>query len=122
LANVVDFEVGAGDPAAAAAFYANVFGWVIDQADERSGYWYITTGDEDDPGIAGGLTRRFDDLTSTVNTIEVPSLDVIARRIAEGGRKVLTPKAQIPGEGGGQYCADLESNTFAIVQYDESIE
>ena len=119
MANVVHFEFGADDPAAAAAFYAAVFGWDVDQAEDGSEYWYITTGDDDDPGIAGGVTRRFDELSSTVVTIEVPSLDVFARKVTEEGGKVLAPKSQIPGEGYVQYCQDLEGNVFAIMQYDE---
>ena len=119
MANVVHFEFGADDPAAAAEFYAAVFGWDVDQAEDGSEYWYITTGDDEDPGIAGGVTRRFDELSSTVVTIEVPSLDVFARKVTEEGGKVLAPKSQIPGEGYVQYCQDLEGNVFAIMQYDE---
>jgi uncharacterized protein len=119
MPNVVHFEIGADDPAAAATFYANVFGWVIDQAEDGSEYWYIKTGEDDDLGIEGGLTRRFHGLSSTVVTIEVPSLDAFARRVTEEGGKVLAPKSQIPDEGYVQYCQDLEGNVFAIMQYDE---
>ena len=42
MARVVHFELAADDPARAVAFYANVFGWQInqwgDQATRRSGY------------------------------------------------------------------------------------
>ena len=120
MPNVVFFEIGADDPEKAAIFYTRVFGWEIQQGNEKGQqYWYLTTGDEDDPGIQGGLSHRFNDLASTVNTIEVPSLDQTARIITEEGGRVLAPKIAIPGEGYIQYCEDLEGNVFGIMKFDE---
>lgn len=119
MPNVVFFEIGADDPEKAAIFYSRVFGWEIQQEDDSAQYWHLTTGDEDNPGIQGGLTRRFNDLASTVNTIEVPSLDQAARVITEEGGRVLAPKIAIPGEGYIQYCEDLEGNVFGIMEFDE---
>ena len=119
MPNVVFFEIGADDPEKAAIFYSRVFGWEIRQEDDGAQYWYLTTGDEDNPGIQGGLSRRFNDLASTVNTIEVPSLDQAARIITEEGGRVLAPKIAIPGEGYIQYCEDLEGNVFGIMEFDE---
>jgi uncharacterized protein len=117
--NVVFFEIGADDPEKAAIFYSRVFGWEIRQEDDGAQYWHLTTGDEDNPGIQGGLSHRFNDLASTVNTIEVPSLDQAARVITEEGGRVLAPKIAIPGEGYIQYCEDLEGNVFGIMEFDE---
>ena len=116
--NVVFFEIGAEDPEAAAIFYSRVFGWKIGRADNGAEYWYVTTGGDDEPGIPGGLAFRVNDLTSTINTIEVPSLDDAARKITEEGGKVLAPKTIIPGEGYFQYCHDLEGNVFGIMELD----
>ena len=80
--------------------------------------WYVTSGGDDEPGIPGGLAFRVNDLTSTINTIEVPSLDDAARKITEEGGKVLAPKTIIPGEGYFQYCHDLEGNVFGIMELD----
>jgi predicted enzyme related to lactoylglutathione lyase len=120
--NVVFFEIGADDPEAAAIFYARVFGWKIEQAEGRAEYWYAMTGTDDDPGIGGGLSFRINDFTSTINTIEVQSLDEAARRITEEGGKVLAPKIPIPGEGYLQYCHDLEGNVFGIMEFDENAQ
>jgi predicted enzyme related to lactoylglutathione lyase len=115
--NVIHFEIGVDDPQGAAAFYSRVFDWKIEQSKDE--YWYITTGgDDEDSGIPGGITRRFDELNPTINTIEVGSVDRCARRITEEGGRVLAPKVPIPGEGYVQYCQDLEGNVFGIMEYD----
>jgi predicted enzyme related to lactoylglutathione lyase len=118
MPNVVFFEIGADDPEAAAIFYARVFGWKMARAEDGAEYWYVDTGTEDDPGVAGGLTYRINNGASTVNTIEVASLDDAARKITEEGGKVLAPKIPIPGQGHVQYCQDLEGNVFGIMEFD----
>ncbi len=122
MANVIHFEIGVDDLAASVSFYSSVFGWKIEKADDDSDYWYITTGDDDDPGISGGLVNRIDEWNPTVNTIEVSSLDDCARKITEAGGKVLAPKIALPGLGYVQYCQDLEGNVFGIMEYDEAAE
>jgi uncharacterized protein len=119
VSNVVFFEIGADDPEAAAIFYARVFGWKVERTEDGAAYWYVTTGTDDDPGIGGGLSFRVNELSSTVNIIEVQSLDEAARRVTEEGGKVLAPKTSIPGEGYVQYCHDLEGNVFGITEFDE---
>jgi predicted enzyme related to lactoylglutathione lyase len=117
---VIHFEICVDDLAAAADFYANVFGWEIEQLEGGPDYWFITTGSDSDRGITGALTGRFDDLHQTINTIEVPSLDSFAKKITEEGGKVLGTKLSIPGEGYVQYCHDPEGNTFGIMELDNS--
>ena len=120
--NVVHFEICIDDMESAASFYSNVFGWEIKRVEDGSDYWPIGVGEETEKGIPGGLSRRFDELNSTINTIEVPSLDSYAKKITENGGKVLAPKVAIPGEGYVQYCHDLEGNTFGIMESDKSAQ
>jgi predicted enzyme related to lactoylglutathione lyase len=122
MRNVTYFEIGADDLEGAVSFYSKVFDWKIEKSEDGSDYWHITTGDEEDSGIAGGLGRRFDEWNSTVNTIEVPSLNDFAMKIVGAGGKVLAPKIPIPGVGYVQYCHDPEGNAFGIVEYDESAQ
>jgi uncharacterized protein len=122
MPNVVFFEICVDDLKSAASFYSRVFGWNIEEGDPDSDGWLITTGDDDDPGIPGALTPRFDELNSTVCTIEVPSISEFARKITEAGGKVVAPQIGIPGEGSVQYCEDLEGNAFAIVEYEATAE
>lgn len=122
MPNVVFFEICVDNLDAAASFYSRVFGWNIEQGDPDSDGWLITTGDDDDPGIPGALSSRYDELNTTVCTIEVPSAVEYARKITEAGGKVVAPQMTIPGEGVVQYCEDLEGNAFAIVEYVEETE
>src|SRR5262249_48345022 len=114
MPNVIHFEICVDDLERAVRFYSKVFDWKIEKAEDGSDYWFITTGGEEDPGITGGLTNRFDEWNPTINTIEVPSLDSFAKKITEAGGKVLAPKISIKGTGYVQYCQDLEGNTFGI--------
>src|SRR5437588_346616 len=84
MPNVIHFEICVDDPASAVEFYTNVFDWNIEKA-EDSDYWYISTDHDENVAITGGLTRRFDELNPTVNTIDVPSVDEFAKRVAEAG-------------------------------------
>jgi uncharacterized protein len=121
MPNVIHFEICADEPEQVVAFYSNVFGWKI--AEESGGaYWSITTGTDEEGGITGGIMPRFDPLNSTINTIDVPSLDAFARKITEAGGKVLAPKFAIAGLGYVQYCADVEGNTFGIMEFDQTAE
>jgi predicted enzyme related to lactoylglutathione lyase len=124
MPNLVYFEIGADNIEAAATFYSKVFDWKIEKAEDGSDYWYISTGDneDDDPGVPGGLAARQDQLNPTVNTIEVKSIDHCARKIAENGGKVLSPKIVISGVGHLQYCHDPEGNRFGIMEYYQSDE
>ena len=116
MTNLTFFEICVDDLDAAASFYSRVFGWNIEQGDPESGC-LITTGDEEDPGIPGALSTRYDELQSTVCTFEVPSVAECAKKITEAGGRVVAPQIEIPGEGFVQYCEDHEGNAFAIVEY-----
>jgi predicted enzyme related to lactoylglutathione lyase len=120
MPNVIHFEICVDDLERAVRFYTEVFGWTIEKAEDNSDYWFITTGNDEDPGISGGLTSRFDEWNPTINTIEVPSLNSFAKKITEAGGKVLAPKISIAGTGYVQYCQDVEGNTFGIMEIDES--
>jgi uncharacterized protein len=122
MPNVIHFEICVDDLERAASFYSKVFGWQIEKTEGLNNYWAITTGSGEEPGITGGLTRRRHELDSTINTIDVPSLDAFAKRIKEAGGKVLAPKTTIKGWGYFQYCRDLEGNTFGISELDESAQ
>lgn len=58
MSRVVHFEIPADDPERSIKFYETVFGWTIEKWDGPIEYWLIITGDEDKPGIDGGLAHR----------------------------------------------------------------
>lgn len=120
MPRVVHFEVPADNPQRAARFYQDVFDWKISKWEGPMDYWMIATGDEGTPGINGGLSKREPPNTTTVNTIDVPSVDEFIAKITKAGGKVVHPKHAIPGIGYIAYCDDTEGNTFGILQMDES--
>jgi predicted enzyme related to lactoylglutathione lyase len=117
MPNVVFFEICVEDVERAAVFYEKIFDWKIAKSDDSS-YRLIET--SKDEGIGGALMTREEELDSTVNTIDVPSVDVVAKKIAAAGGKVMAPKVAVEGVGYVQYCQDLDGNSFAIMEYDES--
>jgi len=122
MPRVIHFELNADDPERAVKFYQEVFGWNTQKWDGPQSYWLLMTGAEGQPGINGGLMRRSDNPlpTSTTNTIDVPSVDDYAQKIAEQGGKVVVPKGAVPGIGYVAYCEDTEGNVFGIMQFDPS--
>jgi hypothetical protein len=123
MPNVVYFELCVDDIDLAAAFYEKVFDWKIANSDDPS-YRFIDAGDHE---ASGALRSRHEEwptegseLDSTINTIDVASVDSVANKIVAAGGKILAPKIALPGVGYVQYCRDTDDNCFAIMEYDES--
>jgi uncharacterized protein len=112
---VVHFEVNADKPERAAKFYQNVFGWKIKKWDGPMDYWMVDTGKEKN-GINGGLMKRMHPKATTVNTIDVPSVDRFLEKIRKNGGKIVMPKTEIMGVGYMAYCTDTEGNSFGIME------
>ncbi len=125
---VVHFEIQADEPQRAIEFYAKVFGWNIQLwAGLDYDYWAVMTADKDskEAGIHGGLLKRTAKApegdygaNSFVCTIQVENFDDIAKKIAEAGGKVATPKYALKGMAWQGYFVDTEGNTFGIHQPD----
>ena len=120
MPRVVHFELSADNPEREIQFYTKVFGWKIEKWKGPQDYWLITTGPDKQPGINGAIMRRPDPKATTINSIDVPSVDDFSTEITKNGGKVVTPKMPIPGIGYFAYCQDTEGNTFGIMQSDQS--
>jgi predicted enzyme related to lactoylglutathione lyase len=120
MPRVVHLEINADQPERAIKFYNEVFGWNITKWEGPFDYWLVTTGEDKEPGINGGLMKRVNPSSTTVNTINVPSIDSFLDKINKHGGKVIMPKTAIPGIGYHAYCQDTEGNTFGIMQEDTS--
>jgi predicted enzyme related to lactoylglutathione lyase len=123
MARVVHFEIHAGNPQRAIAFYSNLFGWEFTKWDGPQEYWLIKTGAPDTPGINGGMIPRHGTIDGTaviayVCTIDVPSVDTAAQQIAVLGGTIVVPKMAIPGIGWLAYGKDPEGNIFGIMHRD----
>jgi predicted enzyme related to lactoylglutathione lyase len=124
MPRVIHFELSADDPERAVKFYDEVFGWKTQKWDGPQSYWLLMTGEEGQPGINGGLMKRSDNPlpTSTINTIDVPSVDDYTQKITEHGGKVVMPKGTVSGIGYIAYCEDTEGNVFGIMQFDSTVK
>jgi predicted enzyme related to lactoylglutathione lyase len=120
MPRVVHFEISANDPEKLAAFYRDVFDWKITRWEGPQDYWLISTGDPGEPGIDGGFFRPTETFTATVNTIDVPDLDVYLKRIKQHGGQVVVDKHIIPGVGYLAYCKDIEGTLFGVHQEDRT--
>jgi hypothetical protein len=120
MSRVVHFEIPADDPDRASGFYQQVFGWQINKWDGPEPYWLITTGDNNQPGINGGLMKRRHPDQPVVNTIDVLSVDDYVAKISQHGGEIVVPKMAVPGVGWLAYFKDTEGNIFGIMQSDDS--
>ena len=120
MPRVVHFEICADDPERAVNFYQSTFGWEIRRWDGPLEYWVIITGDDDQPGINGGLVHRENAVASgPVNIVEVPSLNEALVRVRDNGGQVIQARGSIPGIGFLAYCRDPEGNEFGMMELDE---
>ena len=86
MGRVVHFEIAADDMKRAVEFYKEVFGWDIKKWDGPIEYWLTTTGDNDKPGINGGILPRDPNYPGVMNTIAVESVDkavIVIEKMAE---------------------------------------
>ncbi|MFH1569411.1 MAG: VOC family protein [Gemmatimonadota bacterium] len=120
MPRVVHFELCADDPERAAAFYGSVFGWEVRKWEGDSDYWLVLTGEDEEPGINGGLVHRQDSLAGSANIIDVPSLDGALMRIQDAGGTVVFSRRTIPGVGHLAWCRDTEGNAFGIMERDDT--
>lgn len=127
MSRVVHFEIYADQPDRALSFYSDVFGWETQKWEGPQDYWLFSTGDAAQPGINGGLIqRRYPEsgtpgpIPTTVNSIQVSSVDEFAAKVAGSGGQVVVPKRAVPGVGYIAYCQDTEGNLFGIYQPDPS--
>lgn len=118
MPRVMYFNMPADDMARARKFYSEVFGWTFERWDGPMEYYLIKTGEDGQFGINGGLAKRGDLNLSTVNLIDVPSLDEFAKKIERGGGTVIRGM-HIEGVGQFAHCTDSEGNRFDIIQPDK---
>jgi predicted enzyme related to lactoylglutathione lyase len=116
MPRVIHFEIPADDTGRAVRFYQKVFGWKIEKWGSMD-YWLATTGPDGERGINGAIMTKEIQKT-TVNTVNVSSVDEYAKKIVDAGGRTLTPKTSILGVGYFSYCADTEGNVFGIMEND----
>src|SRR6266498_800293 len=101
MARVNHFEIYTENPEAVRPFYESVFGWKFSKFEGGPlEYWLITTGEDKEPVINGGMTRpREGQSAGTINTVAVESLEHTMKKIEQRGGKICVPKMAIPKIG-----------------------
>jgi predicted enzyme related to lactoylglutathione lyase len=118
MGRVIHFEIPSGNPEKSVEFYRKVFGWKIESWGGQP-YWLVSTGERGTPGIDGAIMPNTTYKT-TVNTVDVPSVeDAVKKVVAAGGRK-LTDTMPIPSIGYLAYCEDTDGVVFGVLQPDQA--
>ncbi|TLY03788.1 MAG: VOC family protein [Thaumarchaeota archaeon] len=120
MPRIVHFDIPSDNPERAQKFYSEVFGWKFDKWNGPMEYWMVKTGDDNQPGINGGLGKRMPGQFGMTNTIDVSSVDEYAKKIQSNGGQVVVPKMAILGVGYFIQCRDTEGNVFGIIQMDQN--
>jgi len=113
----VHFDIFAEKPEKAIKFYESVFNWKFQKWEGPMEYWMISTGEEKEPGIDGGLGVKTPE-SSPMNTIGVKSVDEYVKKVEENGGTILTQKMPIPGIGWFATFKDPEGNAFGLMEDD----
>lgn len=120
MGRVIQFDVAADDPARAIGFYEAVFDWEITPAPGTIKYWLISTGDEQEPGIDGGIAQRDADWQRITCFVEVDELEETLAKARASGGKVLRAKTVIPGVGYLAAIEDTEGNVIGLMESSET--
>ena len=118
MARLVHFEMNVKDVHKTISFYEDVFGWKFQKWDGPMDYWLIMTGDEEEPGIDGGLGYEEEGFPKVVNTIDVGDIDEIIKKIESKGGAIVRPKHAVSGVGWLAYFKDSEGVMSGIMQND----
>ena len=119
---IVHFEIEARDRERAKSFYAQAFGWQMDQMGEDMGqYVVVTTGDPKEPGgINGGIfvspTGSSKELNAYSCVVGVDNIDQSMGKVKAAGGQLLGDKMDIPTIGTFIRCQDTEGNIFTMLQ------
>jgi uncharacterized protein len=119
---IVHFEIEARDRERAKSFYAQAFGWQMDQMGEDMGqYVVVTTGDPKEPGgINGGIfvspTGSSKELNAYSCVVGVDNIDQSMGKVKAAGGQLLGDKMDIPTIGTFVRCQDTEGNIFTMLQ------
>ena len=111
------FEIPSDDPDRSRQFYSKTFGWTYEQFGDQP-YWMINTGNDETPGINGGLMKKNHPQQPVTNSIQVEDIDATVAAIESNGGQIVVPKMAIPTIGWLAYFKDPDQNIFGVMQND----
>jgi predicted enzyme related to lactoylglutathione lyase len=115
---MMHFEIAAQDIEKLQHFYAKTFDWKFKKIRAPIEYWRIKTGDDNEPGIDGGMFKKTL-LMNANNVIAVPSLDDYVSKVKKNGGSMASPKVRVPGIGRIAVFKDPEGNEFGLLEAEE---
>ena len=119
---VVHFEIPFDDGDRARKFYADAFGWTINEIPEMH-YSIVQTGPTTDDGfpaevgfIGGGMLKRESPTDRPVITIDVADIDEALAKIESLGGTTILGRQNVGEMGYAAYFKDVEGNLMGLWQ------
>jgi uncharacterized protein len=119
---VVHFEIPFDDGDRARRFYAEAFGWQIQEIPDLH-YSIVQTGPVGEDGfpagtgyIGGGMLKRESPTDRPVITIDVEDIDAALARIEELGGMAVVGRQDVGDMGWAAYFKDVEGNLMGLWQ------
>ena len=109
--DIVHIEIPAADIKSGGKFYADLFGWKLEEFPEMD---YVTFEPGEGPG--GGFNKLSDDVKPGDVMVYVSTDDIEATltKIESLGGKTVVPKTEIPQTGWFAWFTDPTGNTMAL--------
>jgi predicted enzyme related to lactoylglutathione lyase len=120
MAKVIHFDLIAADVDRAIAFYSAAFDWKITKWDGPMEYWLIQTGETENDGLDGGLSKGEPNMRDGELTLGVDSLDDAIAKVTAAGGKLTREAYPIQGIGHLAMIEDTEGNQFGLMESDPS--
>jgi predicted enzyme related to lactoylglutathione lyase len=108
---IVHIELSAKDRKALSKFYANVFGWEVQDIDEMN-YTTFKAGD----GVGGGFNPVTEENPVGMVTVYIETDDVTAslKDVQKAGGTILSPEMEIPNTGKFGLFRDPQGNMIGL--------
>ena len=118
MPKIIHFELNVKNIEQSIRFYKRVFGWKFEKWEGPIDYWLISTGDESEQGIEGGLGLEEENFPSVVNTVQVDNIEEFVKRVEANGGTILRPKHAVPGVGWLAYIKDPNGIVTGLMRED----
>jgi hypothetical protein len=111
-------ELTTSDPAAAADFYAKLFGWGVQTMDTGGGaYRVVKAGDTSVGGIMGTPPGAPPTPPNWGCYVTVSNVEAVLARCTELGGKTLVPAMDVPGVGRMAVLQDPQGAVLSVMAY-----
>jgi len=89
MSRIIHFNISAKNPDREMKFFSKIFGWAFKKWDGPMDYWLIMTGNKNEPGIDGGLSKKGQQSMMDVNTIGTKDIDSDIKKIRDNGGTII---------------------------------